>query len=294
MNWWRAGLEAAEWLVGRLPYRWLQALGGLLGGVYFLLAVRQRRRAYRQIVEHLEVDGRTGRQMTAAMCRHIGKMLLEILYIPRLVAGDHRRLIKISGEDNLRAALAKGQGAILLSAHLGNWEWLGAGLALRGWPVATLVRSQGNRLADDILHRYRTMAGMVCHSTGGNEMVAVARALKRGMAVGFIADKDAGVRGVWTDFFRRKASTPVGAVFFARRFGVDILPVFIYRREGGHEIIIQPPLRLRGGNDRGADLTGDVQLTSDAIEQAIRRQPTDWLWLQKRWNTVYNEHKPEH
>ena len=109
-------------------------------------------------------------------------------------------------------------------------------------------------------------------------------------SLSFLADQDAGERGMFVDFFGRPASThkaiailalehqaPV-VVGYARRIGPG------FRYEVGCTEVFDP-----------AEFTGtaaDAQLLTQrytaALETIIRRDPDQYLWLHRRW-----KHQPK-
>lgn len=281
-------LKITSRLVCLLPYSWILALGKILGRIYYRLAGRQRERALLQIKERLGVPQGEAEQIIRRLFIKLGQTLLEVMYLPALTPATMEQYVEIENRHYLDAAVAEGKGVAVLTAHIGNWEWLGAGLAMYGFPVASIVKRQPNDQHTRILNEIRQKVGIEIFSRGTTELVAAAKALKKGRVLGFFSDQDAGPNGIFVEFLGKLASSPAGLATFARKFEVPVVPAFIVRRpEGGHRIIVGPAFRFVPGNDPATDCRNFVAYTTKIIEQTIRSYPDEWLWFQKRWNTKW-------
>lgn len=285
-------LKLISRIICLLPYSAVLLLGRLLGRLYYRIASRQRRRALIQLRERLMISsGEQAEKIIRRLFGKLGQNFVEVMYTPALNPDNIRQYVTMENEHDLQEALAEGHGVVILTAHFGNWEWLGAGLALYGYPLTSVVKSQPNDQHTRLLNEYRQMAGIEVFRRGTGDMMGVARAFRRGKMVGFISDQDAGPDGAFVEFLGKMASTPLGAALFARKFKAPVIPAFIMRQpEGRHRIIILPALHFRDtGNERQDLYNFTVQMTG-IIEDMIRRHPDEWLWFQKRWNTSYESH----
>lgn len=93
-----------------------------------------------------------------------------------------------------------------------------------------------------------------------------------------LIDQDTKVDGVWVPFFGRPAFTPVGAAKIALRQKTEVIPTFVERRpDGSHLVRIHPPL------DLPEDPREATAVMTRAIEEQVRRQPEQWVWMHRRW-----------
>jgi KDO2-lipid IV(A) lauroyltransferase len=136
---------------------------------------------------------------------------------------------------------------------------------------------------NDVVVGLRQQLGMVVldRSWGLREAL---RCLKRGEVLGVLIDQDTSVDSVVVDFLGRPAKTAVGPVKIAARTGAAIVPMAMlmaedgrYRLEIGQEITID-------GVD--TSLVKDVERCSKAVESFIRAEPSQWVWMHKRWKSV--------
>lgn len=134
--------------------------------------------------------------------RNLGQSLMEILYTPNLNPENIRDYVTLDHPERLDEAMKEDKGVIVLTAHMGNWEWLGA-LAIYGYPATTIVKNQANDAVTRLLNENRESMGLEVFARGGNEMIIAARALKRKKLLGFLADQDGGFHGVPQPFWAR-------------------------------------------------------------------------------------------
>ena len=201
-------LKLISRIVCLLPYRLLLILGDWLGRIYYLVAKPQRQRAKSQIQERLNLSPADASQTIRRLFVHLAQTFLEVLYMPRLNHTTISDYASIENRHYLDHAIAQGKGVIILAAHLGNWEWLGAALALNGYPVASIIKIQRNDQHSRLINEYRRQTGITLYSKGSSDVVGVVRALKRGQVVGFFSDQNAGRTGITLDFFGKPSSTP--------------------------------------------------------------------------------------
>lgn len=281
-------LKGLSRMVCLLSYRLVLLLGAILGHLYYYAAPRQRRRALRQIQEGLHLPTDQARRTIRSLFVKLGQTFFEVMYMPALTPEKMTEYVVFENRHYLEEAMAQKKGAVFLTAHLGNWEWFGAALATAGFPVADIVKAQPNDQHTRILNEYREMFGIEVFFRGTGEIVSAAKAIKKGKLLGFFVDQDAGVDGVFVKFLGKMSSTPLGPAVFARKFGCPVTPGFIVRRpEGGHRIILQPPIYFEDTGDREVDLYRMTERMTEIVETAIRTYPDEWLWFQKRWNTKY-------
>jgi KDO2-lipid IV(A) lauroyltransferase len=280
-------LKVISWIVTKLPYKLVLYIGKTLGRFYYLVAARQRRRALGQLQESMRLPLAEAEDIIKKLFINLGQTLFEVMYTPAMAA-NYEKYITIENGRYLEEAVAQNNGVVILTGHIGNWEWLGAALSLAGFPITTVIKRQPNDQHTRILNEYRQLAGIEIFARGTTELVAAAKSLKKGKALGFLADQDGGDHGVWVDFFGKKASTPLGPAVFSKRFHSPVIPAFIERRpEGGHRLVLHSPLYYEDTGNEQQDLYDFTVRMTRIIETEIRRHPDEWLWFQKRWNTVF-------
>lgn len=278
-----------------LPHGVLLWLGKWMGKLYYYAAGRQRRRAVVQMMKSLGISETEAKALIKECFINISRNFLEIMYMPNLNRENFADYMQIDHIDRFKNALAEGHGVVILTAHIGNWEWLSAALTFSGIPVTAIIKPQPNDQHTRLLNEYREMVGVEVFSRGTTELIGAAKALKKGKTLGFLADQDAGPGGAFIEFLGETASTPLGPAVFSKRFKSPVIPVFIVRKpDGRHKVIIQEALYYEDHGDEERDLYDLTVKMTRIIEAIIREYPTQWLWFQKRWNTKPEMKKIKH
>lgn len=223
------------------------------------------------------------RETAEACYAHLAREMLVAADLGRMSPEEVRQRTTVSGLAVLEDALAAGRGAVLFTGHFGSWEMAGAALAARGIPLDVVAQRQANPLLDALITGAREGVGMRVIERSRAPRQAL-RALREGRAVGFLADQDARRSGVFVPFFGRPASTHRGPAILALRAGAPVFMVLAARAGEGYEVTMEEVDVSRAGE------TDDVvrRITAAAtarLEAAIRRNPTQYLWLHKRWKT---------
>lgn len=283
---------ALSWLCCRLPYSLLMGAGWVLGNLYYLLIKKERERAVEQMRPALGLGEAEARRLVRLSFINLARNVLEILYMPHLNRRNFRDFIEIDHLERMQEAIAEGHGVVVLTGHIGTWEWLSAAFTMNDLPVTAIAKPQPNMQFTYALDDLRKTIEVQIFSRGTSELMAAARALKAGKILGFLADQDGGPGGALVDFLGRPAATPMGPAVFARKFGAPVLPAFILRQPGGkHKVVIGEIMRYEDTGDPDKDLYDFTVRMTRIVEDIIRENPTQWLWFQKRWNTKPEEMK---
>ena len=273
-------------LIRLLPYDALLMLGRAFGNLYYLLVKKQRERAVAQMMPALNVTESEARKLVRESFVNLARNMLDILYMPNLNEENLSEYIEIDHLERMRTALMEGSGVVVLTGHVGSWEWLSAAFSLNGMPVTAIAKLQPNAEYSRVLDDLRATIHVEIFNRGTNELRAAGRALKDGKILGFLADQDAGPGGAFINFLGKIASTPLGPAVFARRFNAPVLPAFIVRKEDGRHLVkIGEIMHFEDTGDTDADLLRFTEKMTKILEEIIREHPTQWLWFQKRWNT---------
>ncbi len=272
-------------LAGRLPRRTALRLFGRLGLLaYGLLGTARRRtvdnlsRAFGWMPQNPRLR-RTARNAFV----NAGKNLADLIHLPHLNESNIRDLVRIRGRHLLDEAMALGRGVIVITGHIGNWELLAAGWALRGYPSSAVARQVYDPRLDRMINDLRKNARVrgISRDSGLREMI---RVLHRGELLGVLMDQDTKVRGAFVPFFGRLAHTPVGPVLLAMKTRAPVVPMAIHRQpDDTHLITVMPPVKLRYTEDREADVRLNTWRCTRALERFIRQEPAQWVWMHDRW-----------
>jgi len=232
--------------------------------------------------------------MTAAdrrrVCRgsfqHLGLMFIELCRVLTVPPEPILAGIRVVGMEHLKDAMAKHGRALVLTAHLGNWELLALAHRLTGIPTTVVMRPLDATWLDTMADRLRQRSGIELIDKH-NALRPVLGALNRGRMVALLLDQNASRReGIFVSFFGRPASTSKGLAVLAVRTRTPVVPIFIYReRVHEHRIVIHPSFGLDVAGDSEEAVAEITQRCAATTEAAIAAAPDQWLWVHNRWRT---------
>jgi len=236
---------------------------------------------------------------TATACDAIGRAAMqalvetatEFLRLPPRVLRPGEAPVQFVGWEHLEAARHAGRGAIVASAHLGNWELYGAATVPRGLDATLIVQPLRNRILDAELCQRRRRFGLNVVERGMG-MRSVGDLLQANHVIAMMCDQDARQRGIFVDFFGRPASTHKGAAQLAFRHAVPLIPFLGVRRpDGTHLVTVLPPLQAPPGAGEEEFIQHTMQAFHVHLEERIRAHPEQYLWQHRRWKTQPEEHR---
>ncbi len=277
--------EMASMIVQSMPLKAVQKVGSTLGVfVYSVLGFRRSVTLDNLKKAFPEYDGGQIGAIARDAFRNVGISLLELLWLPRMNASNVDQIVRIENPDLLNAARARGKGAIILTAHFGNWELVPlAVLTSTAFTLTTVVKTQSNKLIDKKVTERRTGSR--------NKIVPmefairqVLRTLQQGDLVLIAADQSASKESIAVNFFGRLVPTFAGPAVFSLKTGAPILMALATRQGDGTyslRFVEVPRDDLKEYNeDAVAVLT---QRHVAMAESMIRDHPGQWLWMHRRW-----------
>jgi KDO2-lipid IV(A) lauroyltransferase len=289
-------IRAGLWLGAVLPFRLTWALGGLVGRVAWRIGRRDRELTLAHLAFAFPELPEAERRAIARGCfLHYGHGAAEAAQIAHIdpILTDYVAFAG-EGEALLRAASQAGKGFIFVTGHLGSWELLARRIVRAGVPAIVIAARSWDRRIDDMVEAFRLRGGVPTlfreDPSGGRTLL---RALRDGKALGILIDQDTKVQSVFVPFFGHLASTPRAAADLALRFGC---PVFVgwSRRRGpepgdGYVLEVEPVVYDPAPADKEAEALRITATCTARIEQAIRKAPSEWVWMHRRWKTKPTE-----
>ncbi len=193
---------------------------------------------------------------------------------------DRERLFKVltcDGLEHLQGALAAGNGAIVVTVHIGNWELGGIFAAKLGIKTNVVTAHEGVLEIDAIKERYRKDHNVNTLIIGDSPFstIELMSALKRNELIAMLVDRSgaSGMGGdITVDFFNRPFQFPKGPLILSRMTGAAIIPAFVVKVRGSYKTIIAPALFAPSEGE----FTACARRIMLVFEDAIRRYPDQW------------------
>ena len=220
----------------------------------------------------------------------LAMLVIDILFTPKIVKKSNwREYSRFVNCERAKWLMKEEKPILMVTGHYGNFEIIGYLLGLFGFKIYSIARPLDNKYISKYLYSVRERHNQKIIDKKGAAQI-MPDLVKEGANIGFIADQDAGKKGVFVDFFGRKASTyksigllaiteniPIG-VGYCRRLGDR----FCF--EVGFKRLIMP----EEWRDKEDPLLWVTQEYTKAIEDFIREDPTQYWWLHRRW-----KHRPK-
>ncbi|HYA32020.1 MAG TPA: lysophospholipid acyltransferase family protein [Thermodesulfovibrionales bacterium] len=285
------GIQAAGIFLLSFPLSLLPVKGGELLGLLLYYVWKSRRTI---AVDNLRGCADRGalsltqspEEVIRENFRNLGRSFIEIV---KIYYGTGRGILDkvvIKGIENFNKARAKGKGVILITGHCGNWELLALASSYKVAPLSVVVRPLNNPYLNAFLQKARSRFGnRVIDKKGA--LRALLSTFKEGGCVGILMDQAVlPDEGYVTDFLGRGAWTSRMPALLARKTGAPAVPAFIRRTGEGHEIMVYPELALSSNSNQEEAVKEDTKRFSSFIEDYIKENPSQWLWMHRRWKRV--------
>lgn len=268
-------------VVRRLPLRVARACGVVIGHIGWHVLRRERRLAMSNLsIAFPEWTTNQRRATTRAMFHHLGRIVFEMLWLPRLDAAMRERTTEVVGLEQFQALMKRGRGAITITAHHGNWEWAAHCVASYGVDLTVLQRERNEADINRFITGLRAGANIRTIDRGSTaaarEMI---HAVRRGGLLAFLIDQNIRAESAKVPFFGRPALTPLGPAKLAIRTETPVVCIFTERRGSKYVLTFAEPIEVTRADDPIA-LTAKI---TALIEAQIRRAPEQWVWLHDRW-----------
>ena len=217
----------------------------------------------------------------------LGRLLAEIPKFPAYTLENVDRIAVYDGLENYLAARDRGKGVLFMTAHLGGWEIGSFVHSMHGHWHNIIVRDLDNPLLNRWVRDLRTLHGNKTYDKDDYAR-GLLSAMKRGETVGVLMDTNmTPPQGIFVNYFGLPACTAGGVARVAMRTGAAVLPAFTIWDEalGKYRIRFEPAIPTICTGDDDADAIANTQNYTAAIEQAVRANPEQWLWVHRRWKT---------
>jgi len=218
------------------------------------------------------------------MCEMLGMTLAEFARFGRRHPESLSSWIHLGDLGMIDRALAPGKGALLVTAHFGNWEVLGGAMAAHGYPMTAVGARQRNPMVEQLFTTYRKNIGLPSINVG-KSLKPLLKALHEGACVATLADQDGGPHGFFLPFFGRPASVQAGLFRLLARKGTPLVTGFAVRENESWRGELQEPEFPRPGADPEEEARRLAAVYVGRVEEYVRRYPDHWFWLHRRWRT---------
>ncbi len=275
-------LLASMWIAAHLPFFMQIKIGQFLGLISYYFA-RERRHICEVNIRLCfpELSPREQRQLVRRTFLSNGIGLIEIAISWYRSPKDYESRLKVSGLENLQAAMENGKGVLLVCAHFTTIE-IAAFLSNLVHKMDVTYRPNDNPLFQGAMFNGRVRH--YDHVYDRKDVRGAIKSLKDGRILWYAPDQDYGAKhSVFVPFFGNQAATITATSRFSKIGNASVVFFSHYRAEdnSGYHLIYSPALNNFPSEDDAADATRINSL----IEDAVRKQADQYMWLHKRFKT---------
>ncbi len=278
------GMVPLVWIasaIARLPQRCLLGLASFLSLLLWpLLASRRRIAAINLALCFPELSEIERRRLLRANQRETIMGALELIrawYAPSSVFAGR---VHIEGLQHLQAALAEGDGVLLLTGHFTQTELAARLLSeAAGKPVIGIVRRNNSACLEATFEQARSRVGT---TLGKKDVRGMLRALQKGGMLAYSADQNFTYQNAFVPFFGVSASTLTSTPDLVRRGNARMLPFWFHREpDGRYFLSLEAP--WPGWMEASAEEAAAIYMRE--LEAVVRRHPEQYLWVHRRFKT---------
>lgn len=290
----RIGMRLAVWAVKIVPRRAIYFISDSAATFAFYMFRAFRTRSVENLSVALGSHGSQARigQIAQNSLKNFFRAFVELPVILAAETDELREMVSVLGSDNLNAALAKGNGVVLLSAHLGNFFLLGTRLAISGYSVHVLVNQPRHGRFAQLMDQYRLQVlQTTIHARPRREALKqLVQVLRRNEIAIIIADeyRKSG-SGVRVPFFGRSVLARRGPVTLALRTGAAIVPAYVIRdHDNKLKLIVEPEIELIRSERDKSRIGENLLRITEWLERTVRSYPDQWNWMNIKWDDASN------
>jgi KDO2-lipid IV(A) lauroyltransferase len=282
----------ASIVVPRLPRGLVTGLSQFIGLMAWLIAVRARKQAtanMRHVPGFQEQATRSGRRKLRRTVRKMfqnnARNYLETLYLPHLKREElMQRIIYKGGLEHLDDALALGKGVILLSVHMGPFDYIVQWFAFQNYALTVPVEHLKDERMLELALKLRRVKGLQFVPLGGSTPLrAMMQALRNNQLVLLTFDRAVQGEIVERPFFGSPARFPIGAISLALRTGAPIVAGFGWYEARGQMGAHLIPVTLAMKEEDRQDPDKLLQKFVEIMEENIQARPDQWVLFAPIW-----------
>jgi lauroyl/myristoyl acyltransferase len=280
-NLWKCATAVAR----RTPHYLLCRLSAHLAKLYWLSCPNRRRIVFENLLPAVHGDVRAARITTRELFQQFAIKLADLW---RYESGlsIYNLFHSLMGWEHFEAAQARGKGVLLVTLHLGNWEFGAPLLTQRGVKLQVITLAEPQPALTDLRQAARARWGIETLALGDNPFAAIEiiRRLEANNAIALLMDRPPAPTAVSINLFGRQLHASISAAELARASGCAVLPVYLPRTSRGYTAQILPEIpyhrRDLGSREARIDFT---QRIMTSFEPAIRLYLNQWYHFVPIW-----------
>jgi KDO2-lipid IV(A) lauroyltransferase len=252
-------------------------------GFYFMgkrrrITIDNLKRAFKDEKDDKEIN-----RIAKKAFKNVAREVIEFSRAPIVKSKLDSYVVEHTGMEYVINISKYGRGGVLMTGHIGNGEYLGGWLAMKGFPIDFLVGQQHNKLVDNMFNDFRRTFGVGIIPVGISARHVI-KTLRSNRMIAMMSDQHSPRGAIVVNFFDRPAATPKGPAAFAVKMKCPLIfGVLIRKKYNQFVALINPPIYPDENEDPEKEIQRLTQEYTTQLEQFIRQYPEQWMWTHRRW-----------
>ena len=275
-------LQIVSWIFQFLPRESALIVGRTLGSFFYYFIPLRKSIAMKNLeIAFPDWNSDKRKSLLHSSYRHYGMVLVDFFRLPKVNRAKDKIIVQIP-QKSLKL-LKQSPGGIIMSGHIGNWEYIGPSLGIHNIKCAGVALIQRNSTSNQFFNELRGSENVkIIPVDGGSKMMI--HTILDGNYLGLISDQNAGRKGTEAQFFNSPVSVPKGAGAFHLKTNTPILLGFcILSKDFTYHLSFQE-LDLEGLSKISEDAIVEInQRFTKLLEEVIREYPQQYFWFHRKW-----------
>lgn len=275
-------------LVCLLPFSWATGMGDLMGRLGWALGIRRNLVLSNIAMARPDASEKELKKIGSVAARNFGRTVTEFIRYGIKNRDYFRSKTRVNGIELVREGLSKGNGAILLTGHMGAWAIYFAAVSTRGIPLSLLVGKQHNERIDEFILKL-SGENIKLISKGRAAVKKIIDNLKQGQAIVMVSDQHAGNNGILVPFLGRVTPTLSLPGAFAVKHKAPVFILEGHRLEDGTHEVNLAELEVPECETPDEMKVEVVKRYNEVMGDLIRKRPEQYFWYHRRWRDSDDE-----
>ena len=283
------GYRLAQGLANSLPRRLSYRLAEQLADLQWRISAVDRQAVQHNVSLALGTPVPERSPLVREVFRNFGRYLVEFFTAHR----NPQPTVAIEGYEHLAQVQHRQRGAIILTAHLGNWE-LGAAVIQRmGFPMAAVALPHDDPRMDRLFNAQRQRCGIDVIPLGADASRQSLKRLRAGQFLGLLGDREFTNHGVDVLLHGRRVILPRGpAVLSLRSQAPIVLALLLREGDWAFRLCVEPPIWPPTQEAVESSIQAITQSYVSILERYLRRFATQWLLVRSITSEVRGSPAP--
>ena len=214
------------------------------------------------------------------MWSNYGRILSDYIFIKNFRSGELDQYIKIEGNEILDKIKSEKKPVIFISGHFNNFELMAMQIEKHGINTTAIYRPLNNIFLNKVMESIRVK--YICKKQIKKGMSGIRQMIeffKKDYSIAIMIDQRVS-EGIHSNLFGRPALTTTIPAQMVRKFGCDIVPVYIERiNKLNYKMKVFKPITFK----KEDSLENITNYLNGWLEKMIKKNPTQWIWSHNRW-----------